>query len=61
MIAYKIYADCVEKVFIKRVFCIPEQQTGFTNAAVTDEQHLEQEVTESTYNHNLKCAYYSCV
>lgn len=46
MIAYEIYANCVEKVFIKRVFSIPKEQAGFANTTVPDQKHLEQVVTE---------------
>lgn len=42
---YEVDTDSVEEVFVEGVFCVPKQQTGFTDARIADQQHFEQEIT----------------
>ena len=38
---FEINPDCIEKVFVKLVVCVAEEEAGFTDATVADDQHLE--------------------
>lgn len=42
---FEINSNCIEKVFVKLVVSVAEEKARFTDATVSDDQHLEEIVT----------------